>query len=141
MNDQFPDRKRYEVSGKTQTLGMDYSLAACLCYLPIPILPLAASILWLITEPKASLFVRFHAIQSLMVLGGFAASLMVVQIINFLNFIPIIGGMFTVISGVVWFAFCAVWFVLTIMLALKSKNGEMYKLPYIGDIAENLAIK
>src|SRR5687768_14510716 len=141
MNDQFPDRKRFDVSGTTQSFSMDFSMAACLCYLPIPLVGLVAAIIWLITEPKASLYVRFHAIQSLLVLGGLVAANIVVSVINFLHFIPIIGGVFSFVSGILMFAFVGVWFVLTIMLALKAKNGEMYKLPYIGDIAEDLATK
>ncbi len=141
MNDQFPDRQRFEVSGTTQFIGMDFSLAACLCYLPIPLVGVIASIVWLVTEPKASLYVRFHAIQSLMVLGGLVAANIVISLINFLNFIPIIGGVFSLLSGILLFAFVGVWFVLTIVLALKAKNGEMYKLPFIGDIAEDLASK
>jgi uncharacterized membrane protein len=139
MNEQFPERKRFEISGKTQTFGVDYSLAACLCYIPLIPINLVAALIWLITEPKASLYVRFHAIQSLMVFGGLIAANIVVQIINFLHVIPIIGGIFSVVSGIVWFAFAAVWFIMTIMMTIKSKNGEMYKLPYIGDIAENIA--
>ena len=139
MNDQFPERKRMDVSGTTQSFSMDYSTAACLCYLPIPIVGLVAAIIWLITEPKASLFVRFHAIQSLMVLGGLVGANIVVSLVNFLGVIPIIGGVFKFVSGILIFAFVGVWFVLTIMLCLKAKSGEMYKLPMVGDIAENLA--
>lgn len=122
-------------------LGLDFSLAACICYLPVPLLGTIASIVWLVTEPKASLFVRFHAIQSLMVLIGLVAANMAVSLVNFLHFIPILGGVFSFVSGLMLFVFVGVWFILTIMLALKAKSGEMYKLPYIGDIAEDLATK
>jgi uncharacterized membrane protein len=139
MNDQFPDRKRFEISGQTQTFGLDYSMAACLCYLPLPPIGLIAAVLWLVTEPKASLYVRFHAIQSLMVFGGLIAANILVQIINFLGIIPIIGDVFKLVSGIAWFVFAGVWFILTVMLTIKAKQGEMYKLPMVGDIAENLA--
>lgn len=136
MNDQFPERKRFDVSGTTQSLSMDYSLAACLCYVPLGIV---LAIVWLVTEPKANLYVRFHAIQSLFVLGAFTALSIVAQMVGALGGLPIIGFVFTVVSGLMIFAFSLAWLVATVMLALKAKAGEMYKLPYLGDIAENMA--
>lgn len=138
MNDQFPERKRFDVSGTTQSMSMDYSLAAALCYVPMG---MVLAIVWLITEPKANLYVRFHAIQSLMVLGALAAAGIVAQIVGFFGGMPIIGFVFTVVSGLLIFAFSGAWLILAATMALKAKNGELYKLPYIGDIAEDLATK
>lgn len=138
MNDQFPERKRFDVSGTTQALSMDYSLAACLCYVPLGVV---LAIVFLVTEPKASLYVRFHAIQSLFVLAGFTALSIVAQMVGVLGGIPIIGFVFTLISGLAIFVFSGAWLICTIMLALKAKAGEMYKLPYLGDIAEDMATK
>lgn len=72
---------------------------------------------------KESKFVRFHAMQSTIVFGG-------IFVINLaLGFIPILG----------WFAglvlsFAA--FVMWIVLMWKAFQGEMYKLPFVGDLAE-----
>ena len=38
--------------GKTKVLGLDYSVAGLLCYLPICCVNLIISIIWLATEPK-----------------------------------------------------------------------------------------
>lgn len=141
MNDNLPtDRSKYELAGgKTSTLGLDYNMAAAVCYLPIPMFPFIAAVLWLLTEPKANLFVRFHAIQALMFSVAFAAVLVVVSIIGSLSAIPVIGIAFAIISGLAWFAACVVWFIGSIVLMLKAKEREMYKLPYIGNLAEKYA--
>lgn len=142
MSDQFPNRRQQEItSGRTQTLGLDYNVAALLCYLPLPPLNLAAALLWLISEPKANLFVRFHAIQSLMYLGIFVALNIVVGFIGSLGGIPVIGWLFAVISGILWFGVSAIWLVGSVLLIIKAKDREMYKLPYLGDLAEQYAAK
>lgn len=139
MNNQFPDKTKHELVGTTQTLGLDYNVAALICYLPVPLFSLVAGIVWLMTEPKANLFVRFHAIQSLMLLGGLTVGLIAVSIVGFLGGIPVIGAIFGLISGLAWFAICAVWFVVSVVMMLKANQREMYKLPIIGDLAEQYA--
>src|SRR5215203_2007422 len=75
------------VSGKTQVLGLDFNVAAGLGYIPICALNLIAPILWLVTEPKTSKFVRFHAMQSLFLLAftfvGIIAVVLVSMILGF----------------------------------------------------------
>ncbi len=74
MNDDFV------LEGKTVTGAMDYKLAAALCYLPVMMVHLLAAGAWLLTEPKESRFVRFHAVQSLILFailfGGAMVSLL-----------------------------------------------------------------
>ncbi|MCX8009330.1 MAG: hypothetical protein N3A54_06590 [Patescibacteria group bacterium] len=79
-------------------------------------------IIFLILE-KESKFVRFHAMQSTILFGG------IFIIILGLSFIPILG----------WFVMLLLIFaafVLWIVLMWKAFQGEMYKLPWIGDLAE-----
>jgi uncharacterized membrane protein len=139
MKDQFPDKTRHELDGQTQTLGLDYNVAALVCYLPVPMFSLIAGIVWLMTEPKANLFVRFHALQSLMLFGLFIACNIVVYIVGMFTAIPFIGPIFALISGLAWVGVCGVWFIVSIVLMLKAKEREMYKLPVIGDLAEQYA--
>lgn len=79
-------------------------------------------VILLLTE-KNNKFVRFHAMQSIIVFGG----LFVINIA--LNFVPALGNMVGMVLSLVSF-------VLWIVLMWKAYSGEMYKLPVVGDIAE-----
>lgn len=84
-------------------------------------------IIFLLVE-KQSKFVRFHAMQSTMLFGG-------IFVANFaLGFIPILGW----IVGLL-LTFTA--FILWIVLMWKAFQGEMYKVPKIGDMAEKQLAK
>jgi uncharacterized membrane protein len=98
--------------------GMQPNVAGLLCYL----VGFVTGIVFLIIE-KENKFVRFHAMQSIIVFGG----LFVLQII--LGFIPIIGWAIGLLLGI---ASLILW----ILLMVKAYNGEMYKLPVVGDMAE-----
>jgi len=79
-------------------------------------------IVFLLLE-KDNQFVRFHAIQSIIVFGAVT----IADII--LNFIPVIGWVLAWIIGVVAL-------ILWIILMVKAYQGQMYKLPVAGNIAE-----
>src|SRR5215471_17814780 len=77
--------------GKTQTLGLDNNVAALLCYLPACLCcaDLIFSILWLATEPKENRFLRFHALQGLLL---FAVGLIISIIFWILRMATAVGG-------------------------------------------------
>ena len=77
---------------------------------------------------KQNKFVRFHAMQSTILFGG----IFVVNIV--LGFIPILGWLVGLLLS-----FAA--FILWIVLMWKSFQGEMYKVPYVGDLAEKQLAK
>jgi uncharacterized membrane protein len=106
-----------ESKGKTST-GMEQNLAGLLCY----VLGWVTGIIFLLLE-KDNRFVRFHAIQSIVVFGAFT----VLEII--LGFIPVIGWILTSLLGLLAF-------ILWIVLMVQAYGGKMYKLPVAGDIAE-----
>jgi uncharacterized membrane protein len=103
--------------GKTST-GMQPNLEALLCYL----LGFISGIVFYVIE-KENKFVRFHAMQSIVTFGF----LFVVGM--FLGIIPLLGW-------VLWYVLAIFEFVLWIILMLKAYNGELYKLPVAGDMAE-----
>ena len=115
--------------GKT-SIGMQANLAALLTYA----LGFITGIVFYIIEKKNK-FVRFHAMQSIIVFGGFAIIAFILSVIirllamiKFYFFIPL----FSLIGTALWLAALIIW----IILMLKAYNGEKFKLPVIGDIAE-----
>ena len=103
--------------GKT-SLGMKPNLAALLSYLA----GIITGILFYLLE-KENKFVRFHAMQSIVTFGFFFALNLL------LGFIPVVGWSIMPIVGIVQLV---VW----IILMVKSYQGELFKLPIVGDIAE-----
>lgn len=98
--------------------GLQENVAGALAYFLGPI----TGILFLVLE-KSNQFVRFHAMQSLITFGG----LFVVNIV--LGIVPILGwvlGRFLSLAGLL----------LWVVLLVKAYQGEKYKLPYIGEMAE-----
>lgn len=78
-------------------------------------------IVFLLIE-KQSKFVRFHAMQSTVLFGG-------IFVVNFaLGFIPILGWLVGLLLSLAAF-------VLWIVLMWKAFQGEMYKVPFVGEIA------
>ena len=71
-----------------------------------------------------STFVRFHALQSLILFGVLSVAGII------LRWIPFIGGILSVILGIGTFA---AW----IVGMVKAYQGEMFKFPVVGDIAES----
>jgi uncharacterized membrane protein len=72
--------------------------------------------------------VRFHAVQSI----ALTVILMVVYFI--LSLIPVIGWIISALLGIATF-------VLWIILMVKAYQGQMYKLPMLGDFAAQQANK
>jgi uncharacterized membrane protein len=100
------------------SIGMQPNLEALLSYF----FGFITGLVFYLVERKNK-FVRFHAMQSMLVFGGLA-------VLNLIFiFIPILGiliSIFLSLLGVV----------LWIILMIKAYQGEYFKLPVVGDIAE-----
>jgi uncharacterized membrane protein len=115
--------------GKTST-GMQANIAGLLSY----VLGWISGIVFFLIE-KENKFVRFHAMQSIIVFGA----LTVLQIA-----IGILIGLFTAIHlyfltpilGLLYPLLGLAGLVLWIILMVKAYQGEKFKLPIAGDIAE-----
>ncbi len=105
---------------KTST-GLQENTAGLLCYL----LGWITGIIFLVLE-KDNKFVRFHAVQSIVVFGAYT----VLSII--FGWIPIVGWILNTIIGIAAF-------ILWVILMVKAYQGSMYKLPVSGDIAAKQA--
>jgi uncharacterized membrane protein len=96
------------------------------------------AILFLVLEPyKRNRFVRFHSGQCLLLWAGAALAAVAIRLAAvFLYAIPVAGPLFVVLVAVVAALFVTVtWLVLLV----KALQGEMFKLPLLGDIAEKHA--
>ncbi len=106
-----------EPTGKTST-GLQPNVAGLLCYLGWWI----TGIIFIIIE-KENQLVRFHAVQSIIFFGA-------VTIVNIiLSFIPVIGW---ILAWVIWVIAIIMW----IILMIKAYQGQKYKVPIAGNIAE-----
>jgi len=99
-------------------LGLDKNIEGVLCYLLFWI----SGLIFLLLEREDD-FIRFHAMQSFVTF----LSLNLVAIV--VSAIPIIGW---IISALINIAIIVLW----IVGMIKAYNGEMYKFPVFGDIAE-----
>jgi uncharacterized membrane protein len=113
--------------------GMADNVAGMLAY--ITIIP---AIIFLVVEPyNKSRFVRFHSFQNIFLNVAAIAIWIVLMILTLAaSIVPIIGHLIVMLLGfVLWIGFFVVW----IILLIKANGGQMYKLPFIGDLAEKQA--
>ena len=132
-------------TGKS-ALGLDGNLAAALGY-PIGII----AIISLIME-KENRFVKFHALQSILLHVAFIVVAIVVWILGFILLIAgaaasaatnsgAAGGLVGMLFGLIWLVVVLGYLGGLIFAAVKSYQGAEFKLPIIGNIASNFANK
>ena len=130
-------RTEVSVQGETRSDGkiglLPIQFAGALAYFTF-----VPAIVFLFVDPyKKNRFVRFHSIQSLLLCGVvivLAAVLRLAGLVVFL--IPLLGPLLVaVVDVVVGLAAVFLWFVLVV----KAFQGEMFKLPALGDFAEGHA--
>jgi len=106
------------------TTGLEPNVAGLLCYL----LGWITGLIFILLE-KQNGFVRFHALQSIITFGAISVALAVFSVFGW---VPVLGTIFWVFSILVYI----LAFVLWIVLMVKAYQGERYKLPVAGDLAE-----
>lgn len=108
--------------------GMADNVAGMLAY--VTIIP---AIVFLVMEPyNKNRFIRFHSFQCLF----FAATLLVLHIgLSIFAFVPFMA----LITLPLHLLISLGGFILWIVLLLKANQGQMYKIPIIGDMAEKQA--
>jgi uncharacterized membrane protein len=126
-----------QISEKS-TLGLDANLAAALGY-PIGLIGLVNFII-----EKQNRFVKFHGIQSVLYsLGlwvGFFVLWIVVAILGMmLAFVSeALGFLVVMLSSLLLLVVGLVWFGGLLFFAYKAYQGQMFKLPVIGNLADKL---
>ncbi len=123
-------------NGKT-ALGLDKNVGSLLCYLPVCGINLIYSIIVIVTD-KENRDVRFHAFQSLLlvvvavvagvaigIIAGVAAA-MQSTILALLVFLIQLVFVFGILGALIY-------------CMIKAYQGQQFKLPVIGDMAEKWA--
>jgi uncharacterized membrane protein len=102
--------------------GLSDNAAGALAY--VTFIP---AIIFLIVEPyNKNSYIRFHAWQSIFLgIAAFAVHIVLMMI-------PILGWILIPFVGL---AFLVIW----IIVLIKALNGQRFKLPFLGDLAEKQA--
>jgi uncharacterized membrane protein len=111
--------------------AMSSNVAGLLCY----ILGFITGIIFLVIEPyKNDRFVRFHAFQSIFfnvaVIVFWIAYMIVASILGFVS-LGILAAVMGLVGLLISLAILAFW----LFLMYKAYNNELYKIPFIGDLA------
>ena len=104
--------------------GLEANVAGLLCYA----VGWITGLVMILLEKKNG-FVRFHAMQSIITFGAITFLFIVLGILDGLD---IVGRLFWALSMVAWILAVVLW----IVLMVKAYQGERYKLPIAGDLAE-----
>jgi len=109
--------------------GLESNVAGLLCYL----VGWVTGLIFFLIEDKDE-FVRFHAMQSIIVFGAVT----VVHIaLGFLKFVAYVGVLFLILQPIA----ALLTFVLWVVLMVKAYQRVWYKLPWAGELAERYSAK
>jgi uncharacterized membrane protein len=125
-------RPELSVEPSGEELPIPENIAGALAY--ITILP---AIVFLVLEPfKRNFFVRFHAFQHLFLwIAGFVFAIAAGVLSMLMQLIPFMRVLVFPLAGLIGLA----WFFLWVLLVVKAYQHELFKLPIIGDLAEQRA--
>ncbi len=110
------------------TSGLPKNVAGLLSY----VLGWLTGIIFFIIEKDP--FVRFHAMQSILTFGGLTCVSIVLWIVLPLGLWRL-WAVFQLLNTLVWLASLVLW----VLLMVKAYQGERFKLPLVGDMAERYA--
>ena len=119
--------------------GLEENVAGLLCY----VLGWVTGLIFLLIDKRP--FVRFHAMQSLITFGGGAVVIMILGMVGFgIGFAGgVMGGAGSLMMGGISFLIYMVLYVgmlvAWILCMVKAYQGQRYKLPFVGNLAENYA--
>ena len=128
------------MSGGKTALGLDSNVGALICYLGnvICALGLIYSIIVIVTD-KSNRLPRFHAFQSVFLTVAMIVIMIPLYIIMFVGIfidagigLPLVSGLMSLLMMIVVIGSL----VFVILAAIKAYNGEFYKIPVIGNLAE-----
>ena len=113
------------------SVGLTDNVASALCYLPLPVVGLIVGILFLVLAPyNQNPKIRFHAFQSIFI---HVAAFVVYVAWSLVSLVS--GGWLFFLSPVLWLGFFVLWLVMMI----KTFQDQKLVLPVIGPLAEKQA--
>jgi len=112
-------------------LPIPENIAAVISYLTI----IPAGLLLFLEPFRRNRFVRFHAMQHLLLFAAAVVGLVVAGLLwMILQLIPFMRVLVFPFAGLISLA----WFFLWLLLVVKAYHHEYFKLPYLGELAEVL---
>lgn len=120
---EFSEEKGAQTTGEKQrsSTGLDPNIGGLLCYL----VHFITGIVFIIVE-KENRFIRFHAFQSLFVFGSAFILYFILGMIPFIGWLLIVP--LSLLALFLW-----------VFLMIKAYQGQYYKLPFFGDLADKQA--
>ncbi len=122
-----------DAKSKTST-GLDANVAALLAY----VLTWVTGLVFFLIE-KENRFVRFHAMQAILFGVSFFALYIALAIVT--TTIGFVSGILAALVGLIGLLIPLLFLVGWILCMVKAFQGEMFKLPVIGDMAANIVNK
>src|ERR1051326_4810076 len=132
--------------GKTSFMNLDSNVGAMLCYIAnfLCCIGVILAIIFLVTE-KENRFVKFHAVQSLFLVGVQLVIGIAVGVVGLLFRLALSTADLGLIAVLLVFGlriviliiFLAIW----VLAGVKAYGGQWYKLPLIGNFAWNMVNK
>lgn len=108
--------------GQQTDSGLQQNVAALLCY----VLGWLTGLVFFFIDKRP--FVRFHAMQSILVFGGFHILHLLLSILfpalHLWSLLFALSGLISLVSLILW-----------VLLMVKAYQNEWYKVPVVGDIA------
>jgi uncharacterized membrane protein len=126
-----PDCGGRITSATPSIVKLGNKILAAVAYLFLP------AIIFLFIKPyKRDQFLRFHGFQAIFFWGAALLTGIALKVAAVILFhIPRFGPLIIYLAGIV---LVLAWFILWVVLVLKALQGEIFKLPYIGEMAEHL---
>jgi uncharacterized membrane protein len=127
--------------GKSST-GLDENIAALLSY----VFGWVSGLVFFLME-KDSKLVRFHAMQSILFCVVIAVLGIALWIVTFLFLLvgallpDIMGSLLPLLATLIWIIFSVALLIGWILCLVRAYQGQFYKLPVIGNMAEKIVNK
>ncbi len=127
--------------GKSST-GLEENIAALLTY----VFGWISGLVFYLIE-KDSKLVRFHAMQSILLGVVIAVVMVALWIVSFLLVLmmaalpDIMGTLMGLLASLLWLVFSVAILIAWILCLVRAYQGQFFKLPVIGNMAEKIANK
>jgi uncharacterized membrane protein len=127
--------------GKSST-GLDENIAALLSY----VFGWVSGLVFFLME-KDSKLVRFHAMQSILFCVVIAVLSIVLWVLTFLFFLvgamlpDVMGSLLALLGTFIWIIFSIALLIGWVLCLVRAYQGQFYKLPFIGNMAEKIVNK